>query len=85
MYAIRSYYDGWLENGSGPDQMSTEDWNLRGKLQWLPTDALSILLTASHVDRDDRCCAADAKQTETLLELLAENDLPVPRNDAWDS
>jgi len=76
--------DGWLENGSGPDQMSTEDWNLRGKLQWLPSDTLSILLTASHVDRDDRCCAADARQTDTLLALLAENDLPVPRNDAWD-
>jgi len=76
--------DGWLKNGNGPDQMSVEDWNLRGKLQWLPTDALSILLTASHVDRDDRCCAADAKQTQTLLELLAENNLPVPKNDAFD-
>ena len=50
--------DGWLKNGSGPDQMSAEDWNLRGKVQWLPSDDLSILLTASHVDRDDRCCAA---------------------------
>ncbi len=76
--------DGWLKNGSGPDQMSAEDWNLRGKVQWLPSDDLSILLTASHVDRDDRCCAADAVQTDTLLALLAENDLPVPKNDAWD-
>ncbi len=76
--------DGWLKNGSGPDQMSAEDWNLRGKLQWLPTDAWSILLTASHVDRDDRCCAADATQTDAVLGLLAANDLPVPRNDAWD-
>jgi len=76
--------DGWLKNGTGPDQMSVEDWNLRGKLQWLPTDELTLLLTASHVDRDDRCCAADARQTDTLLALLAENDLPVPRNDAFD-
>jgi len=76
--------DGWLKNGSGPDQMSAQDWNLRGKVQWLPTDALSILLTASHVDRDDRCCAADALQTDTLLGLLAANELPVPKNDAWD-
>jgi iron complex outermembrane receptor protein len=76
--------DGWLENGTGPDQMSAQDWNLRGKIQWLPTDAWSIMLTASHVDRDDRCCAADAQQTDTLLALLAENDLPVPKNDAWD-
>ncbi|MCP5167375.1 MAG: TonB-dependent receptor [Pseudomonadales bacterium] len=76
--------DGWLENGTGPDQMSAQDWNLRGKIQWLPTDAWSILLTASHVDRDDRCCAADAQQTDTLLALLAEAGLPVPKNDAWD-
>jgi iron complex outermembrane receptor protein len=76
--------DGWLENGSGPDQMSAQNWNLRGKVQWLPSGDWSILLTASHVDRDERCCAADALQTDTLLGLLAENDLPVPKNDAWD-
>lgn len=76
--------DGWLENDTGPDQMSVEDWNLRGELQWLATDDLSIGLTASHVDRDDRCCAADAKQTETFLGLLAADGLPVPKNDAYD-
>jgi iron complex outermembrane receptor protein len=76
--------DGWLENGTGPDQMSEDDWNLRGKLQWLPSDDLSILLTGSHVDRDDRCCAADAKQTDTFLALLAASGLPVPKNDAYD-
>jgi iron complex outermembrane receptor protein len=76
--------DGWLKSGAGPDQMSAEDWNLRGELQWLPTDAWSIRLTASHVDRDDRCCAADALQTDTVLALLADNALPVPTNDAWD-
>tara|TARA_R110002072_G_scaffold2011_12_gene17008 strand:- start:149 stop:2353 length:2205 start_codon:yes stop_codon:yes gene_type:complete len=76
--------DGWLENDTGPDQMSVQDWNLRGELQWLATDNLSIGLTASHVDRDDRCCAADAKQTETFLGLLAADGLPVPKNDAYD-
>ena len=76
--------DGWLENDTGPDQMSVEDWNLRGELQWLATDDLSIGLTASHVDRDDRCCAADAEQTDTFLGLLADNGLPVPKNDAYD-
>ncbi len=64
--------------------MSEEDWNLRGKLQWLPSDDLSIMLTGSHVDRDDRCCAADAEQTDTFLALLAANGLPVPKNDAYD-
>ena len=76
--------DGWLENDTGPDQMSEDDWNLRGKLQWLPTDALSVVLTGSHVDRDDRCCAADAEQTDTFLGLLAANGLPVLKNDAYD-
>ncbi|MCB1691084.1 MAG: TonB-dependent receptor [Halioglobus sp.] len=76
--------DGWLENGTGQDQMSEDDWNVRGKLQWLPTDDLNILLTGSHVDRDDRCCAADAEQTDALLGLLAANNLPVPKNDAYD-
>ena len=75
--------DGWIKNKTGPDQMSVEDWNLRGKIQWLPSDKLSILLTGSHVDRDDRCCAADARQTDTLLELLAANGLQVPDNDAF--
>ena len=76
--------DGWLENGTGPDQMSEDDWNLRGKLQWLPSDGLSVMLTGSHVDRDDRCCAADAEQTDTFLALLAASGLPVPKNDAYD-
>ena len=76
--------DGWLENDTGPDQMSEDNWNLRGKLQWQPSDALSIMLTGSHVDRDDRCCAADALQTDSFLALLAANGLPVPKNDAFD-
>tara|TARA_R110001592_G_scaffold363323_1_gene684013 strand:- start:114112 stop:116319 length:2208 start_codon:yes stop_codon:yes gene_type:complete len=75
--------DGWLKNNSGPDEMSFEDWNLRGKLQWRPSDALSIMLTASHVDRSDRCCGADALQSDTFLELLAASDFPVPKNDAF--
>ncbi|MBP6682899.1 MAG: TonB-dependent receptor [Halioglobus sp.] len=76
--------DGWLENDTGPDQMSEDGWNLRGKLQWQPRDELSVMLTGSHVDRDDRCCAADALQTDTFLALLAANDFPVPKNDAYD-
>lgn len=76
--------DGWLENGVGDDQMSTDDWNLRGKLQWAPTDALSVMLTGSYVHRDDNCCAPDAKQSDTILNLLAANNMPVPKNDPSD-
>jgi iron complex outermembrane receptor protein len=42
------------------------------------------MLTGSHVDRDDRCCAADAQQTDTFLALLAASGLTVPKNDAYD-
>jgi iron complex outermembrane receptor protein len=76
--------DGWLENGTGPDQNSSEDWNIRGKLQWMPTDELSVMLTASYVHRNDRCCGSDATQTQTVLDLLAANGLAVPKNDAHD-
>ncbi|MEZ5572757.1 MAG: TonB-dependent receptor [Halioglobus sp.] len=76
--------DGWLENGTGPDQMSTQDWNIRGKLQWAPTDDLSVMLTSSYVHRDDRCCGSDAVQTQTVLDLLAANGYTAPKNDAFD-
>ena len=75
--------DGWLKNGTGGDEMEFEDWNMRGKLEWRPSNELSIMLTGSHVDRSDRCCGADALQTDTFLELLAANGLPVPKNDAF--
>ncbi len=76
--------DGWLENNVGEDQMSSDDWNLRGKLQWAPTDALSVMLTGSYVHRDDNCCAPDAKQSDRILDLLAANNMPVPKNDPSD-
>ena len=31
--------DGWLENDTGPDQMSVQDWNLRGELRRRPACA----------------------------------------------
>ncbi len=76
--------DGWLESNTGDDLNGVKDWNARGKLLWLPSDALSIQLTGSHVDRDTSCCAADATQTSAVTDQLVALGLPVPKNDAFD-
>ncbi len=76
--------DGWMESDTGDDLNDAKDWNIRGKLLWLPTDALSVQLTAAHVDRDTSCCAADATQTAAVTDQLVAQDLPVPNNDGFD-
>lgn len=77
-------YDGWLESNTGDDLNGADDWNVRAKLLWEPTDTLSIQLTGSHVDRDTSCCAADATQTSAVTDQLVLKGLPVPKNDAFD-
>ena len=76
--------DGWMESATGEDLNGVKDWNVRGKILWLPSDALSVRLTVSHVDRDTSCCAADATQTSAITDQLIVQGLPVPRNDAFD-
>lgn len=76
--------DGWLKNGAGEDLNAVDDWNLRGKLLWLPTDDVSVQFTASHVERDTTCCGADATQTSAVTDELVAQGLPVPKNDAFD-
>lgn len=76
--------DGWMESDTGEDLNGVEDWNARGKLSWQASDQLGILLTASHVDRDTTCCAADATQTAAVTDELAKQGFPIPKNDAFD-
>ena len=76
--------DGWLESDTGDDLNAVDDWNVRGKLLWVPTDNLSILVTGSHVDRDTSCCGADATQTAAVADELVAQGFPVPKNDAFD-
>ncbi|MDE0950891.1 MAG: TonB-dependent receptor [Halioglobus sp.] len=76
-------HDGWLKSNTGDDLNAAQDWNARGKIRWQPTDLLSIQLTASHVDRDTSCCAADATQTSAVTDQLIAQGLPVPKNDAF--
>ncbi len=76
--------DGWMESDTGNDLNGLEDWNVRGKLLWVPTDSLNVLLTVSHVNRNTSCCAADATQTSAVLDQLEAKGLPLPINDAFD-
>jgi iron complex outermembrane recepter protein len=77
-------HDGWLESDTGDDLNAVEDWNVMTKLLWEPTDTLSLLLSASHVERDTSCCAGDSTQTAAITDELLRQELPVPKNDAFD-
>ena len=76
--------DGFYDNSGGDDLNDADDWNLMGKLQWEPTDTLSLLLSGSHVDRDTTCCGADAIQTDALNDALAARGFERDRNDPYD-
>ncbi len=76
--------DGYYDNSTGNDLNDADDWNLQGKLQWDPSESLSILLSASHVDRDTTCCAADAVQTDAVNQALIAQGFKADSNDPYD-
>ena len=76
--------DGYLDNAGATDGNDADDWNLQGKLLWEPTDTLSFLLSASHVDRDNTCCVPDATQGDAVQAELALQGLPQDKNDPRD-
>ncbi|MCB1844142.1 MAG: TonB-dependent receptor, partial [Halioglobus sp.] len=76
--------DGFYDNRVGDDLNDADDWNIMGKLQWQPTEALSLLLSGSHVDRDTRCCGADAIQSDAVNDALAARGLQRDKNDPYD-
>ena len=76
--------DGYIENTAGTDLNAADDWNLIGKLLYQPTDSLSFLLNASHVDRDTNCCGADTRQTEVINQELEARGLPRDESDPFD-
>lgn len=77
--------DGYYDNGgTGVDhQNDADDWNLQGKLQWQPTDRLSMLLSAAHVERDTTCCGADSTQGDTVQQKLIDQGLSPDNNDPY--
>lgn len=76
--------DGYFDNSGGDDLNEADDWNLQAKLQWDPTDSLTLLLSAAHVERDTTCCAADTVQSDSVNEGLQDKGLPADRNDPYD-
>ncbi|MDA7585091.1 TonB-dependent receptor [Luminiphilus sp.] len=76
--------DGYYDNSAGVDFNDADDWNIQGKLQWEPTESLSILLSGSRVERDTTCCGADAVQTESVNNELVAQGLGPDSNDPYD-
>jgi iron complex outermembrane receptor protein len=78
--------DGYYDNGAAgvDDQNDADDWNLQGKLLWEPTDRLSMLLGAAHVDRDTNCCGADSTQGDAVQQELINQELSPDKNDPYD-
>jgi iron complex outermembrane receptor protein len=78
--------DGYYDNGGSgvDDQNDADDWNVQGKLLWEPTDSLSMLLSAAHVDRDTTCCGADSTQSDAVQEELVKQGLRSDKNDPYD-
>ena len=76
--------DGYYDNSAGVDFNDADDWNIQGKLQWEPTESLSILLSGSRVERDTTCCGADAVQDESVNNELVAQGLSPNSNDPYD-
>ena len=73
-----------MENSGATDGNDADDWNVQGKLLWEPNDRLSLMLSGSHVDRDNTCCVPDATQGDAVQAELAKEGLPQDKNDPRD-
>ena len=76
--------DGYMDNSAGDDLNSADDWNVIGKLLWEPDASWRLLLTGSHVDRDNTCCEADARQDDSVEQELADQGFSLLSDDPWD-
>ncbi len=48
---------GWVKNVfNGDDVNDSEEWGLRGKLLWNPSDSLQLKWTSDSSERDSNCC-----------------------------
>lgn len=52
--------DGWLDDGSrGTTINNLDEYSLRGKLAFTPSENLDLMLTLSHVERQPDCCGSE--------------------------
>jgi iron complex outermembrane receptor protein len=76
--------DGYYDNAGVDDLNDADDWNIQGKLLWEPNERLSMLLGYAHVDRDVKCCGADATQSESVTQELIKQGFQPVKNDPYD-
>jgi iron complex outermembrane recepter protein len=73
---ISAYYNdfrGHIRNrGAGGWVNGFASWGVRGKLEWRPTEALTVLATADYRQNDSECCVpvSIATSTPALVRLL---------------
>ena len=82
--------EGWVENVfTGDDVNDSDDWGLRGKLLWNPSDTLQLKWSSDYSDRESNCCVAAFRSLDpwpttppnnqaTVDDLLAQLDPVVP-------
>ncbi len=76
--------DGYFENDVGDDLNDSDDWNIQGKLLWDTFDRLSVVLSASHIERETSCCGADVIQGDAVNDGLVARGLSADQNDPYD-
>jgi len=76
--------DGFYNNAGTADPSNADDWNLQGKLSWEVSDQLSVLLSATHVDRDTTGGGTDVLLGDSVQAELANQGLSPLKSDAYD-
>lgn len=76
--------DGYYDNAGGVDPSDADDWNVQGKLLWEFNEQISVVLSASHVDRDSHCCGTDVTLGDEVQAELALQGLSQGKNDPYD-
>ena len=62
--------DGWIKNYYDGDKLnSSDDWSVRGKLRWTPTETLDLKWASDYYDMDCDCTA----NTIRTLEAFSDN------------
>ena len=76
-------HDGYYDNANGSDPSDADDWNVQGKLLWEPSAELSVVLNASHVERDSAGGGFDIMPSAGVQAELASQGLPAADTDPY--
>lgn len=90
-FRVTGYYNdigGNIRNVlTGDDTNRTKSWGVRGKLEWRPTDRLTLLLAGDYRKSDANCCQSVlVKVGNPLRSLVTGPTTPGPDNDeVWNN